>query len=294
MRRGGVRAVSTGTVGPMGNVTRADTVLTVQGTEVPRIGLGTWQLIGRSAREGVRDALEIGYRHIDTARAYGNESEVGAGIAASGVDRGEIFLTTKVGPSDAEPERFMRAAEESLRALDTDYVDLLLLHWPSRSVPLERTLQAFAELQEQQKIRHAGVSNFPARMLERALEIAPLLANQVEYHPLLSQDALLGIVAERDMTLTAYSPLARGLVARDSTLQEIGEEHGKSAGQIALRWLIEQPQVTAVPKASSHERRAENLDVFDFDLTDRDRERIAALPKDDRAIDPSWAPDWDE
>jgi 2,5-diketo-D-gluconate reductase B len=278
----------------MGNVTRADTVLTVQGTEIPRIGLGTWQLIGRSASDGVRDALEIGYRHIDTARAYGNETEVGAGIAASGVDRGEIFLTTKIGPSDAEPAQFKRAAEESLRALDTDYIDLLLLHWPSRSIPLERTLQAFAELLEQQKIRHAGVSNFPAGLLERALDIAPLLADQVEYHPFLSQDGLLGIVAERDMTLTAYSPLARGMVARDRTLQEIGEEHGKSAGQIALRWLIEQPQVTAVPKASSHERRVENLDVFDFELTDQDRERIAALPKDDRRIDPSWAPDWDE
>jgi 2,5-diketo-D-gluconate reductase B len=271
----------------MGSVTREDAVLTVQGTEIPRIGLGTWQLIGRSATEGVRDALEIGYRHIDTARAYGNESEVGAGIAASGVDRGEIFLTTKIGSSDAEPARFKRAAEESLRALGTDYVDLLLLHWPSRSVPLEHTLQALQELREQQKIRHGGVSNFPARMLERALEIAPLLANQVEYHPFLSQDALLELVAQRDLTLTAYSPLARGAVARDPTLDEIGAEHGKSAGQIALRWLIEQPHVTAVPKASSHERRVENLDVFDFELTDHDRERIVALAKDDRRIGPS-------
>jgi 2,5-diketo-D-gluconate reductase B len=278
----------------MGNVTREGAVLTVQGTEIPRIGLGTWQLFGRKARESVSDALAIGYRHIDTARAYGNEAEVGAGIADSGVDRGEMFLTTKVGPSDAEPARFKRAAEESLRALGTDYVDLLLLHWPSRSVPLERTLQALTELQDEEKIRHAGVSNFPARMLERALDIAPLLANQVECHPFLAQDALLGIVADRDMTLTAYSPLARGEVARDRTLQEIGEQHGKSAGQVALRWLVEQPQVTAVPKAASHERRAENLEIFDFELTDEDRERIAALPKDDRRIDPSWAPDWGE
>jgi 2,5-diketo-D-gluconate reductase B len=223
-----------------------DVVLTVQGTAIPRIGLGTWLLDGREATEGVRDALEIGYRHIDTARGYGNEAEVGAGIAASGVDRREIFVTTKIGPSD------------------------------------------------EGKLRHPGVSNFPAGMLEHALAITPLLADQVEYHPFLAQDALLQLVAERDLTLTAYSPLGRGKVGRDSTLAEIGQAHGKSAGQVALRWLVEQPNVTAVPKASSHERRVENIDVFDFELTDRDRERIAALHKDDREIDPSWAPDWDE
>jgi 2,5-diketo-D-gluconate reductase B len=253
------------------------TVITVQVAEIPRIGFGTWLMTGRDATEGVRDALEIGYRHIDTARAYDNEAEVGAAIAASGVDRGAIFLTTKVWPSDAEPRRFKRAAEDSLRALGTDYVDLLLLHWPSESVPVEDTLGALGELVEEEKIRHAGVSNFPAPMLERALAVMPLLADQVEYHPFLEQDALLRLVADRDVMLTAYSPIARGKVARDATLREIGAEHGKSAGQVALRWLIEQPQVTAVPKASSHARRVENLDVFDFELTDRDRERIAGL-----------------
>jgi 2,5-diketo-D-gluconate reductase B len=251
--------------------------VTIQGTQIPRIGLGTWQLRGGDATEAVRDALEIGYRHVDTARAYGNEAQVGKGIAASGVDRGDVFLVTKIGPSDAEPARLKRAAEDSLRALGTDYVDLLLLHWPTDAVPLEHTLQAFRELQEAGRIRHAGVSNFPAEMLERALAIVPLLADQVEYHPFLEQDALLELVADRDLTLTAYSPLAKGKVARDRTLTEIGEQHGKSAGQVALRWLIEQENVTAVPKAASHERRAENLDVFDFELSDGERERIAAL-----------------
>jgi|SRR5215207_793149 len=261
----------------MGNLTREDTALTVQGTAVPLIGLGTWQLRGKQATDGVRDALEIGYRHVDTARAYGNEAEVGAAIAASGVHRGDVFLTTKISPSDFEPARLKAAAEDSLRKLDTDYVDLLLLHWPNERVPLERALQALRELQEQGAIRHSGVSNFPAPMLERALDILPVLADQVEYHPFRGQDALLRVARERDVMLTAYSPLARGRVARDRTLTEIGEAHGKSAGQIALRWLIEQPQVTAVPKASSHERRLENFDVFDFELTDADREKIAAL-----------------
>jgi 2,5-diketo-D-gluconate reductase B len=278
----------------MGNVIGEQAILTVQGTSIPRLGFGTWELNGSDATDGVRDALEIGYRHVDTARAYENEAEVGEALAASGVDRGEIWLTTKVFPTDFEPARFKAAAEDSLRRLRTDWLDLLLLHWPSNDVPLERTLAALGELQDAGKVRHAGVSNFPAGMLEQALGLLPLLADQVEYHPYLAQDELLRTAEERDLMLTAYSPLARGRVPRDPELTAIGEQHGKSAGQVALRWLLDQPNVTAVPKASSHERRLENLDVFDFVLSDADRERIAALPKDRRGIDPSWGPDWDE
>jgi 2,5-diketo-D-gluconate reductase B len=278
----------------MGNPVREDISLTIQGTEIPRLGFGTWQITGSAATDAVRDALEIGYRHIDTARAYGNEAEVGAGIAASGVDRGEIWLTTKIWIDDFEPARLKTAAEDSLRQLRTDYLDLLLLHWPNPDVPLERTLQALRELQEGGRIRHAGVSNFPAGMLTRALEIVPLLADQVEYHPFLEQDALLRIAEERDLTLTAYSPLAHGKVPGHPALTEIGEAYGKSAGQVALRWLLDQPKVTTVPKASSHDRRQENFEVFDFSLSDEDRERIASLRKDVRTADPAWAPDWDD
>jgi 2,5-diketo-D-gluconate reductase B len=278
----------------MDNLMREDTVLTVQGTEIPRLGYGTWQVTGRDATDGVRDALEIGYRHVDTARAYENETEVGEGLAASDVDRGDIFLTTKIWLDDYEPAKLKAAAEDSLRRLRTDYVDLLLLHWPSAEVPTEQSLQAMRELQEQGRIRHAGVSNFPAGMLARALEITPLLADQVEYHPFLSQDRLLGLAQERDLTLTAYSPLAHGKVVGHPELTAIGEAHGKSAGQVALRWLLDQPNVTTLPKASSHDRRVENFEVFDFQLTDADRERIAALPKDVRTANPSWAPDWDD
>src|SRR5918992_1057408 len=178
----------------MSELTREDTVLTIQGAEIPRLGFGTWLITGRDATDGVRDALEIGYRHIDTARAYENEAEVGAGLADAGVDRAEIWLTTKIWLDDYVPERLKRAAEDSLRKLRTDYLDLLLLHWPNPDVPVERSLQAMRELQEAGQIRHAGVSNFPAGMLRRALEIAPLLADQVEYHPFLSQDRLLKLV----------------------------------------------------------------------------------------------------
>src|SRR5215216_5643587 len=266
----------------------------IQGTRVPRLGFGTWQIEGSDATGAVRDALEIGYRHIDTARAYENEAEVGAGIAGSGVDRGDIFLTTKIWLDDFEPAKLKRAADDSLRQLRTDYVDLLLLHWPSADVPVERSLQAMRELQEEGKIRHPGVSNFPAGMLARALEITPLLADQVEYHPFLAQDALLALAQQHDLTLTAYSPLAHGKVVGHPELTAIGEQYGKSAGQVALRWLLDQPNVTTVPKASSHERRQENFEVFDFTLSDADRERIAALPKDVRTANPSWAPDWSD
>jgi 2,5-diketo-D-gluconate reductase B len=155
----------------------------VQGTSVPLLGFGTWQIEGSDATEAVRDALEIGYRQIDTARAYGNEAEVGAGIASSGVDRADIFLTTKIFPGDFAPEALRAAAEDSLRSLKTDYVDLLLLHWPDDSVPLEQTLAAMVALREAGKIRQLGVSNFPTGLLEEALQHAPVFCNQVEYHP---------------------------------------------------------------------------------------------------------------
>jgi 2,5-diketo-D-gluconate reductase B len=182
--------------------------------------------------------------------------------------------------------KLKRAAEDSLRKLRTDYVDLLLLHRPSADVPVEHSLQAMRELQEEGKIRRPGVSNFPAGMLSGTLDILPLFADQVEYHPFLAQDALL--------ELTAYSPLAHGKVVGHPELSAIGEQYGKSAGQVALRWLLDQPQVTTVPKASSHDRRQEDFEVFDFALSDADRERIAALPKDVRTANPSWAPDWSD
>jgi 2,5-diketo-D-gluconate reductase B len=264
----------------------------VQGMSVPRLGFGTWQIEGSEATEAVRDALEIGYRQIDTARAYENEAEVGEGLAQSGVDRGEIFLTTKVFPGDFEPDALKAAAEDSLRSLKTDYLDLLLLHWPDDSVPLERTLQALVELQEAGTIRHLGVSNFPAGLLAEALAQAPVFCDQVEYHPFLGQDRLLELARANDVLVTAYSPLAHGRVPGDATLAEIGEAHGKTAGQVALRWLLDQPGVSPIPKASSHERRVENFEVFDFSLSDDERERIDGLPKNDRQIDPDFGPDW--
>src|SRR3954447_6920104 len=269
-------------------------VVRVQGAEVPALGFGTWLIEGDDAREAVRDALELGYRQIDTARGYGNEREGGIGLRESGVPREEIWLTTKVPHDEAQPAQVRRAAEESLRRLGTDYVDVLLRHWRSPDVPLEETIVALDLLRRDGKARHIGVSNFPAGHLERALEVAPLLCDQVEYHPFLDQAKLLQVAEEHDVLITAYSPLAHGKVPDDATLREIGEAHGKTAGQVALRWLLDQPHVSPIPKASSHERRVENFEVFDFELSDEERQRIDELPKDVRTATPPWAPDWND
>jgi 2,5-diketo-D-gluconate reductase B len=269
------------------------TTIEVRGVRVPAIGFGTWQVTGQDATDGVRDALEIGYRQIDTARAYENEREVGKGIAESGVPRNEIFITTKVPHTDARADEVERDAEESLEWLGVDQLDLLLLHWPNADVPLEETLTALEKVRADGRTRNIGVSNFPAGLLKQALQITPVFCNQVEYHPFLDQSRLLEVARENDVLITAYSPLAHGKVPRDETLTRIGSKHGKSAGQVALRWLLDQPGVSPIPKASSHERRVENFDVFDFTLDDDDREQIARLPKDVRTGNPPWAPDWD-
>lgn len=272
--------------------TEARTV-TAQGVEVPKLGYGTWLLQGSAAYDGVRDALELGYRHIDTARAYGNERDVGRAIADAGVPREQLWLTTKVWRDDAAAGDVQRVFAQQLADLGVDYVDLLLIHWPA-DPPLVQTLAAMEELREQGVVRHLGVSNFPSALLRRARELAPILTDQVEYHPFLPQGALLHECLEHDMLLTAYSPFAHGLVHGDPVLIEIGARHGRSAAQVALRWLLDQPHVVAIPKASSHERRAENLDVFGFALDDDERAAIAALAtRHLRTADPPWAPEWD-
>jgi 2,5-diketo-D-gluconate reductase B len=267
--------------------------LTVQGVEVPRLGYGTWMVTGNDATEGVEDALDLGYRHIDTARAYENEAEVGKGLAASPVDRGDIWLTTKLWQQGLTPEKVREDAEDSLRKLGTDYVDLLLLHWPDPDIDLPAVLEAMAGLKEDGKARTIGVSNFPSAQLRDALSHQTLLTDQVEYHAMLGQRDILDVCEEHDLMLTAYSPFSRGKLLDEPTLTEIGEAHGKTAGQVALRWLLDQPRVVVIPKASSRERREANLQVFDFHLGDDERARIDALPKDRRELSPSFAPDWD-
>lgn len=266
---------------------------TFQNVRVPALGFGTWQLEGMACRDAVADALEIGYRHIDTAQAYGNEEEVGRAIADSGIERDEIFLTTKISVSNLAPPRARTSTEESLKRLGLEYVDLLLIHWPTDEVEPERTLDVMMETQREGMTRQIGVSNFPPALLRRAIDHAPIFANQVEYHPYLGQTPLLDMCREHDIMLTAYSPIAKGKILKDADLREIGERYHKTPAQVALRWLLQQPQVTAIPKAASHEHRRANFDIFDFELTGEEMETISDLDRRHRLINPSFAPEWE-
>jgi diketogulonate reductase-like aldo/keto reductase len=252
---------------------------TIQGEKVPSLGLGTYRLTGEACERAVERALGMGYRHVDTAQMYGNEAEVGRGIEDSDVGRGDIFLTTKVWPSDFAHDRVISKTHESLKKLRTDYVDLLLMHWPGDGVPLGETLGAMRELQDEGRVLHIGVSNFSPSLLEEATEHAEIFCNQVQYHPYRSQDALLDQAQRLDYLLTAYTPLSRGGVQGDATLREIGEAHGKTATQVTLRWLVQQEKVSAIPKATGGEHLAENLDVFDFELSGEEMDRVFSLSR---------------
>ncbi len=249
----------------------------IKGSKVPSIGLGTWRLSGRDCADAVEGALSLGYRHIDTAQMYGNEEEVGRGISNSGVNREEVFLVTKLSTSNFTREKVLNSGRESVKKLGTEYVDLLLMHWPNPSVPLEETLGAMRELQDEGSVRHIGVSNFPASMVEEATEYAEIFCNQVEYHPRKLQQDLTEQAKELDYLLTAYSPVAKGRIKADPTLEEIGEAHGKTPAQVALRWLVQQEKVAAIPKARSREHQENNLDIFDFELSWEEMEHISGL-----------------
>jgi diketogulonate reductase-like aldo/keto reductase len=251
------------------------------GRQMPRLGLGTWQLRGSTCERVVRTALELGYRHIDTAEMYENEREVGSALATSGVDRGELFVTTKVWSTHFRAADLRKAAEGSLRRLRTDYVDLLLLHWPSESVPLAETLGALCDVSDEGKARAIGVSNFSVSLLQRAIGLSrvAIACNQVEYHVLSPRKALLDYARANGIAVTAYSPLARGRLTRHPVLTRIGAKYGKSASQVALRWLLEQEGVAAIPKASGEPNLRANLEIFDFSLDADDRAELDSLAR---------------
>ncbi|MEC7525971.1 MAG: aldo/keto reductase [Myxococcota bacterium] len=265
----------------------------VQGARVPKLGLGTWQLEGDECRRIVEAAIGMGYRHIDTAQAYENEAKVGAAIAASGVDRDELWVTTKVWMDNAAADAVVKSTHDSLRRLGLDHVDLLLIHWPSQEVPLSETLGAMEKLVRSGEARYIGVSNFTPSLLEESLELAALQCVQVEHHPYLAQDRIRQMAERHELMLTAYSPLARGEVNDDDTLKAIGEETGKTPAQVTLRWLTQHRNVAAIPKSSSKEHLKANLEVFDFELDAGQANRIAKLAEGKRLIDPDFAPQWE-
>jgi 2,5-diketo-D-gluconate reductase B len=265
------------------------------GAKIPALGFGTWELRGETARRLVEAALEIGYRHVDTAQMYGNEAEVGAAIRASGLGRSELFVTTKVWPDRFRKGDLERSVEESVSRLGFEQ-DLVLLHWPSAEVPLAETVEALNAAAERGLARHVGVSNFTTAMIDEAARLSarPLVNNQVEYHPFLGQEPVLAKCRERGMSLTAYCPLARGRVFKDATLARIGAAHGKGPGQVALRWLVQQEGVVAVPRSSSEAHARTNFEVFNFALSEDEMGEIAALaaPRgrivDFAGLSPAW------
>jgi 2,5-diketo-D-gluconate reductase B len=258
---------------------------------VPKIGLGTYLLQGSEGRQSILRSIELGYRHIDTARMYENEAEVGAAIADSGIAREAIFVTTKIWPTDFR--QLLGKTEDSLRQLKTDYIDLLLLHWPSDAHANQIGAELLHEAIHKGYVKNVGVSNFTIAQLDEARRLAPLVCNQVEYQPYLSQEKMLHYLREHQLFLTAYRPLARGKVLADPTLQEIAARHGKSISQIVLRWLVQQGDVAVIPKATSLERQQENLDIFDFELSAGDMQSIFGLNRNERLTNPATAPQWD-
>ena len=266
------------------------------GAKIPAIGFGTSQL--GDCADVVARALEAGYRHIDTARKYGTEKGVGAGIRASGIPREDIFLCTKVSHENLREADFARSVEESLENLQTDYVDLLHVHWPTiDNIPLEETMRALARAKREGKARHVGVANFNIALVEEARRLCPepLATLQAEYHPYLDQSKVLEACRRWGMVYTAYCPLARGRVFNDPVLGEIARSKSRTIAQVALRWLMQQGNIAAIPRSANPKHMAESLQVFDFELTGDEMRRISALKRPDgRIANPKGrAPVWD-
>ena len=267
------------------------------GANIPAIGLGTWTLNGEAATRLVAGAIRSGYRHVDTATMYDNEEAVGAGLRASGVSRDDIFLTTKVWPSDIGDGDLQRSVEASLKRLQVDRVDLALIHWPSGTMPLAESIRALNEVKHRGLARHIGVSNFTVALVDEAVALSrhPLACNQIEYHPFLNQDRVLAACRRHGMAVVSYCPLARGAeLFPEPAVTAAAERHGRTPAQIVLRWQVQQEGVVAIPRSSNAERIAQNLRVFDFALEAGEMAAIDALSsRHHRICDFDFSPEWD-
>jgi diketogulonate reductase-like aldo/keto reductase len=281
----------------MGDMAAFDHAVEANGARIPLVGLGTWDVRGRTCARIVEQALRLGYRHVDTAQMYDNEREVGEGVRASGVKRSEVFVTTKIWPTHFSPPELARTAKECLVRLRLSEVDLLLLHWPNPNVPLAETIGALCKLRRDGLARHIGVSNFTVALVEEAVRLSsePLVCNQIEVHPFLDQTKVVDACRRHGLAVVAYTPLARGRATRDPVLAEIGKAHGKSAVQVALRWLVQQ-DIAAIPRTEKVERLSSNAAIFDFVLSDDEMARIGGLAHPGgRVVNYAFsgAPQWD-
>jgi diketogulonate reductase-like aldo/keto reductase len=272
-------------------------IVEVSGAKIPVLGFGTYGMAGPRLQNVLVAALGRGFRHIDTAQMYQNEADVGAAIRASGVPRDAIFVTTKVWVGNYIRQRFVASVDESLRRLQTDYIDLLLVHWPCGGAPVEGQIEGLNRAVDSKKVRYIGVSNYNVAMMRAAAALSthPLVTNQVEYHPFLDQTAVLQQVASGGSSLMAYCGMAVGRVFETQLLKDMAARHGRSVAQIVLRWLIQHPNVVALSRTEKTERLPQNTDIFDFALSDDDMAAIGTLKSPgSRIVNPSHlAPAWD-
>lgn len=279
----------------MGQLTATMQFLEAKGANIPAVGLGTWDLPRRDCVRLVSQAVKLGYRHFDTAQMYGNERDVGEGVRASGIKREEVFVVTKVAPENLAPRQLERSVKDSIGNLRLGEIDLLLLHWPNRGVPLRDTIEALCNVKRDGLAHHIGVSNYTVALLDEAQKYAEgrLACDQIEMHPFLDQSKVVAACRKHGMAVVAYSPIARGNARRDEVLARVGKAHGKSAVQVSLRYLVQQG-IGVIPRTSKVERLSENIAIFDFELTDAEMSEIAALARrDGRIVDWAWSPDWD-
>lgn len=265
------------------------------GANIPLLGLGTWDIRGDVCKRIVEQALRLGYRHVDTAQAYENEREVGEGVRNSGLPRDHVHVTTKVWWTQLAPADLLRSTRESLVKLKLDYVDLLLIHWPNPSVPLDQTIAALCKAKRDGMTKHIGISNFTTALIDQAVQYStePIATNQIEMHPYLGQSKVIEACKANGISVTAYSPIVRGRAGDDPALAKIGRAHKKSIAQICLRYLVQQG-VIAIPRTGKIERLSENSEIFDFELSAAEMAAIHALARPDgRLVSPSWAPAWD-
>ncbi len=264
---------------------------------LPNIGMGTFRLKGNDAREAVKSALSLGYRHIDTAQMYDNEAEVGDGITSSGIPRREIFLTTKVWHDQLHADDLIHSLHDSLARLKTDHVDLALIHWPSPDdeVPMAEYLGALRDAQREGLAKHIGISNFTCAQMDQAVKILgqdAILTNQVEVHPFLANRKVVEHAQKLGITVTGYMPLAVGKVMEDDTLQQIGQAHNATPAQIAIAWVAARG-VVPIPSSTRPTHQKANLDALGIRLSDEEIRAIDQLDRGERIADPDFAPAWD-
>ena len=271
------------------------TIVEANGARIPAIGLGTMTLKGDEGTRAIKTSLDLGYRHLDTAAVYETERENAAALAASGVKRADVFITTKIRQDDAMPDDFARKVDECLANLKMPQVDLLLIHWPSKTVPIKLTIGALCKAKKDGKTKHIGLSNFTTALLDEAWAATtePLVCNQIEVHPFINQDKLIAATEKRGMAVVAYCPIARGKVPGAEVLDKIGKTHGKTAAQVSLRYLIQRGMV-AIPRSTKPDHLKANIEIFDFKLSDAEMADLRKLNATNmRVVNPPHAPVWD-